>query len=362
LKTLDYTDELVSREVLERITEFTTFESENFVDQARFFGMNPAEDFRGADLTDVDFSDCDLSPFDFSGADLRGATGINVVGSPVLVGAETKDSLFEYQLQQEAFFKENPDLEDTVERVSSDYWANAVLRVESLLQGYRDLGAGMKIVSAIFDKTKDPTIRTNILLFMKISSESSTEHKIFIGNMLSKYSNNVSITLSGIRALSAFYSGHRDAFNWLVRFMTHENALVRSAAFKGVVRSARFKDAIGPALKYVQTTTEHAQRRAFVGHIAGLIGPAYQRAVFDFRAKRYFDLGEEITPDMIRSWSEDDFRDFLYRNDKLKRAAAEKVFEMRRIYRIGKVARNFGFSFKFAKAVTARIDQNISGE
>ena len=44
-----------------------------FVALARVAGLDPARDFRGADLCNVDFGADDLEVFDFSGADLTGA-------------------------------------------------------------------------------------------------------------------------------------------------------------------------------------------------------------------------------------------------------------------------------------------------
>jgi hypothetical protein len=45
----------------------------SFTDLARIAELDPARDFRGADLRNVDFGTCDLSGFDFSDADLTGA-------------------------------------------------------------------------------------------------------------------------------------------------------------------------------------------------------------------------------------------------------------------------------------------------
>lgn len=351
MKTVDYGDEFASPEIVNRVASLVDVDETNFVLLARRLTLDPAHDFQNGDLRDVDFSDCNLDGFDFSGADLRGATGVNVTGKPVLEGADVSDSLFEYQVGQERYFADNPDDRETVDRIAAEYWANAILSVERLIQSRAD-GSGTKIAAAIFDKTKDSTVRTNILLFMRLSSESSQDHKSFIGNMLAKHSDDISVLLAGVRALTAFYASHRDGFRWLLKFLNHKNPLVRSAAFRGVVNSKRLPEAIPDVVKYVLSTTQPEHRRAFVGRVSRLLGLKYARAAFDYRENRFIDFREEITMETLRKCDPDDYQKFSdQQQSELKAEIIRQLYERRRLAHLEAISRQYGFSFCYDKAV-----------
>jgi hypothetical protein len=104
---------------------------------------------------------------------------VNVTGTPVLDQADTSDSLFAHAQVRQKYFAGYPEDLATVQRLSNDYWANSVLHVESLLRADQGKGCSFNIATAVFDSTKNPTIRTNILMVMKIATSSATEHKAF---------------------------------------------------------------------------------------------------------------------------------------------------------------------------------------
>lgn len=364
MKAIDYTDDLFPPHIAQLARHILACEDTNFVNLAKLSEADPKTDFRHLNLSFVDFSNCDLSDFDFTGADLRGAYGTNVkwvIGSPILDKADTSDSLFSHALSQHQYFSDHPDDLEMTQRLSGDYWANTVLQVERLLQQDQGNGSGMKIARAVFDNSKDPSVRTNVLLFMNIVIDNSNEHKAFIYNTLSRYSNDVSVTLSGIRALSAFYASHKDTFNWLIKFLSHENPLVRSAAFVGITSSNKFMDGIAEITTYILHCNDHSHRRSFLGRAAGSLGRQYQHAVYNWSAKRYFDFGETISEDIVRAWDDRDFHEFRMQNYKLKLEIATKVYRARRIARIVRVGKTFGVSFKFDEKIKAEISKATSG-
>jgi hypothetical protein len=169
------------------------------------------------------------------------------------------------------------------------------------------------------------------------------------------------VTLSGIRALGAFYAGHKDAFNWLIKFLSHGDQFVRSAAFVAISGSSRYMEGIADITNYIVGCQEHSHRRAFVGRVAGSLGRRYQHAVYNWSAKRYFDFYEIITEEVIRAWEERDFYEFRMENYKLKVEAATKVYRARRIACIHRVGRAFGLSFKFDQKITTEIARAASG-
>jgi Pentapeptide repeats (8 copies) len=364
LKTISYRDDQLPPDTIHLTNCLLQSDIKNFVAQAAISRLNPKTDFRRLDLSFADFSDCDLREFDFTGSDLRGAYGTNVkwsIGEPILKGADTSNSLFSHELSQHQYFDDHPDDLDVAQRLSADYWANTVLEVERLLQKDRGKGSGMKIARAVFDNSKDASVRTNVLLFMNIVIDNSNEHKEFIYNTLSRYSKDISVTLSCIRALSAFYASHKDAFNWLIKFLSHENQFVRSAAFAGISGSSRYMEGVADITNYIVGCQEQPHRRNFVGRVAGSLGRRYQHAVYNWSAKRYFDFNEIITEEDIRAWEERDFYEFRMEHYKLKVEAATKVYRARRIACIHRVGRAFGLSFKFDKKITTEIARAAGG-
>lgn len=63
----------LDRTLLRGVRTILRARTKSFVALAKRAGLDPATDFRRADLRDVDFATDDIAGFDFSGADLRGA-------------------------------------------------------------------------------------------------------------------------------------------------------------------------------------------------------------------------------------------------------------------------------------------------
>ena len=63
----------LDRTLLRGVRTILRARTKSFVALAQRAGLDPATDFRRADLRDVDFATDDIAGFDFSGADLRGA-------------------------------------------------------------------------------------------------------------------------------------------------------------------------------------------------------------------------------------------------------------------------------------------------
>lgn len=358
MKTNNYTDDPISPKDLDTIRKFLGFEDTNFVNQAKFCHLDPKFDFQNIDLAHVDFSNCDLRGFNFAGADLRGAFGVNVtweVDDPIFDGADTSDSMFSHRLVQEKYFREHPDDSDLVDRLSAEYWANVIVQVDDLLQAEKDRDRAEKIAAAIFDKHKDPTVRMNILLFMRITTENSQDHKDFIFDTLTRYWKDTAVTLSGLRALNVFYIDQRDAFNWFLKYLEHPNSDVRKTAFRGAVRSARFSEGIKQILAYIRTCADSAQRRAFVGSAAGTISSQVRSSLYNYVDQTYFDFEEILTQTSVSTWNAEEFRNFRSRNESLKIDAATDTFFHRRLNLIGKFGSRFGLYFKYQKKNGAPI-------
>ncbi|AMA60128.1 pentapeptide repeat-containing protein [Bradyrhizobium sp. CCGE-LA001] len=349
MKTTDYTDDPISREYLKRIPQLLDLEDTNFVTQAKFCGLDPAEDFQNLDLGEVDFSNCDLRGFNFSGSDLRGCYGVNVrweVDDPIFDGADTDDSLFSHRLTQERYFQEHPDELEVVDRLSIDYWANVIIRVEEFLQD-KASDRGAMIARALFDRSRDPTVRMNILLFMKVTTEHSRDHKLFIFDILSGYESDPTVTLAAVRALNVFYGDDRDAFNWLLKYLDHSSREVRRAAFLGALRSDRIKDGLPRIISYVKDQADSAQRRAFVGVASRLISSQINSAVYNWRDKCFYDFHDVLSTSDVLAWNNEEFRLFEGRHTKQAAGVLVKTFLKRRLNLIGKFGERYGFHFRY---------------
>jgi hypothetical protein len=317
LKTTSHTDDPIRKEDSELIRELLEFDDTNFVKQAKICRLDPAADFQQLDLTDVDFSNCDLRGFDFSGSDLRGAFGVNVtweIGNPVLDGADTSDSLFTHQLEQQNYFRDHPDDLALVERLSTDYWANAIVRVDDLLQSAPDKARAARISHAVFARHKDPSVRTNILLFMRSASGSASEHKHFISHLLAKSWNNASLTLSCLNALIAFYGNSRDTLNWLLKYLSYPDHRIRKTAFFALLDSSKFQTGFKEIRSYAMSCDDRIQRRAFVGRSAKMVGHGAEAALYNYKEGNFLDFRTILDrPLLVDTWSPRGFADFRER-------------------------------------------------
>ncbi|NEW88772.1 hypothetical protein DU475_16085 [Rhodopseudomonas sp. WA056] len=296
MKTISHTDDLLSEEDWKLIRKLLDFPETNFVEQAKLCGLDPARDFQQLDLSNVDFSNCDLRGFDFSGTDLRGAFGVNLtweVGDPVLDGADTSDSLFTHQLQQQRYFRDHPDDLALVKRLSTDYWANTITRIDDLIQSRNNPVRATKISHAVFAAHKDNSVRTHILFLIR--STSASDSKYFIYDSLSKSWNDPGQTDSCLRILITLFGDSGQPFNWLLKYLKHPDDTVRKTAFFGLIKSPKFTSGLAEIKAYITACRDRVQRRAFVGKTAKLLGSETDAALYNYKEGNYFDFRDTLT-------------------------------------------------------------------
>ncbi len=222
--------DLVAPETIDLANRFLGYESTNFCDQIAFLKIDPTRELRHADLSFADFSGSDLSGFDFTGANLHGVTGVDVRwdNTTNFQDADVSNSVFAYSLAKQKFFSEHPEHAERVERLKNEHWANAILMVEAMLRA--DIktrsGEALKIARAVFDETKSLTVRSEILLYMGLGTETKEEHKAFIYNTLRNFSNEPGILRSCLRALRSLYADDKDSFNLMARYVEHADEKV----------------------------------------------------------------------------------------------------------------------------------------
>ncbi|NPV19376.1 pentapeptide repeat-containing protein [Bradyrhizobium aeschynomenes] len=315
MKTISYVDEPISRDNLEKIEQLLKFDETNFVRLTKLCNLDRATDFQNLDLTDVDFSNCDLRGYNFSGADLRGAVGVNVIweiGDPILDNADTSDSLFTHELEQHKYFREHPSDLALVNRLSTDYWANTIIRIDDLLRSTGDKSRSATIARAVFGKHKDPSARSNILLFMRSAVQNSEAHKNFISNILAGSWNNPEISLSGLSAMIAAYGHSRETFNWLLKYLGHPDKKIQKTVFFALLRSSKFPSAFKEIRSYVKNCDDSVMRRAFVGRSTEIVSEDAKSALYNFRDRVFFDFTEILNQSLlIETWSPKEFARFI---------------------------------------------------
>ncbi|SHG23959.1 pentapeptide repeat-containing protein [Bradyrhizobium erythrophlei] len=297
MKISAFETEALPPDFWEQAQRFLSLKEGNFIAQVDHLGWDRSRDFRHADLAGIDFSNCDLRGFDFSGSDLRNCYGTRVKwdATTIFTRADARGSLFEYAIQKADYFDTHPEDYETVKRLAGEIWTNAILGVEELLQRNKRGGSSLKIAQAVFDETKSTVVRSDILRFMRIASESEEEHKAFIFNTFARFSDQQSIVVAGIRALAGFYRDDIVVFNWLRCFLRSDNKDSRREAFKGLIASKHFLRGIGALRDYAINSGDSLTRRMLLGRLAAIAGPRYVRAARDTDVENYLDFIRPIT-------------------------------------------------------------------
>lgn len=256
---------------MDLINRYLSERPRTFSERVKYLGLNPAQDFRHADLTFEDFSLSDIRGYDFSGADLRGVTGSNVVWdqSTILDDADVSHSLFAYEITKGEYFRENPDLKNRVDRLKGEYWANTIIAVHEVLSDSKmNERARIKFAEAVFDGAGDRTVRSDILMVLGAAYSSAAEHKEFLYNVLARGSNDPGTLAIVVRTLGIFHRKDLDAFNTLQRFLRHNDASVVRSAIEGVFASKHFFKGYSDILSITKAAKNPAMRRALTGRIA----------------------------------------------------------------------------------------------
>lgn len=301
MKNEDTLQASIPADVLQLAEQFLGSDLGSFADQVRFLKLNPACDFRHADLADVDLSNSDLRGFDFTDADLRGAFGVNVLwdASTCFKGARTEDSVFSYRLSKVKFFEAHPDYADRVERLRDEHWANVILAVEGMLRADSKSGDALRIAKAVFDQSKNLTVKSEILLYLGLAVDTKEEHKAFIYHTLAQFGEKPSVLRSCIRTLRSLYVQDLDAFNIMTCFISHSDEKVSQEAATGVLSSKHLLRAPEHVRKALLSSEFSITRRAYVERIAKIELRQSCELLLDNVINAYVDFVEPISNDKI---------------------------------------------------------------
>ena len=302
--------------VFERGIEFLSCKETNFAAQVNFLGLDPSCDFMHADLSHTDFSNSDIRGFNFTGADLRHAVGLNITWdvTTIFTDADAGDSVFAYDIEKAKYFDAHPEDAETVRRFAGEHWANSILGVERLLQTDKGQGSSVWIARGVFEQTKSSVVRSNVLAFMRLATESADEHKSFIYNIFARFTDQEMTVLGGIRTLSTFYRDDADAFNWLKLFLENKSERMRVEAFKGLIISKHFFRAYASIRNYAVNSQDPLVRRIFLKRLAKLTGPSVEIACQDITVTNALDFAEPISARKLEEKAFKELQLFALRN------------------------------------------------
>jgi hypothetical protein len=295
-------DELVTPDVFNLAARYLEFDGANFNEHVEFLGLDPKNAFRFADLAGVDFSGANLRGFNLTGADLRGATGANVEWdeTTILMGANTGDSLFAYRLQHDRFLAENPAVAKRINMLLNEYWTHAILGVEKLLND-RKYPYGKMVAQAVFDETKDMVVRSNVLLFMRLATDSSEEHRQFIFNIIARHGSEVSVVRAALRALAALYPNNRGVLNIFKAYIGHEDEIIHNEALSAIIKSRHLVSMVHDIIPHLTGSKNGFRRRTMLARIAQTAGADYIAACWDTDIANALDYEEPISERKMRS-------------------------------------------------------------
>jgi len=304
LKTEHSIEALISEPIFRLAEDFIRFDDQSFSAQIKFLQLSPTSDFRYSDLSFVDFSNSDLRGFDFTGANLRGAIGRNVKwdDTTTIVEADIEESMFLYRSEKQRFFQNNPDAENSVRRLATDYWANTILRIGELLEDRKPPSASLQIAKAVFEESRDITVRTDILLQLG-RVDTKANHKAFLYTILSQTPETPAILRPVINVLRYQFHDDLDAFNIMLRYSDHSDRQIELAAIAGVLSSVHFNGAIERVRELVLKSTNPIIRRGFVGRIARKEFRRCARLLEDDSIRNFVDFKQQITESALRAMS-----------------------------------------------------------
>jgi hypothetical protein len=181
-----------------------------------------------------------------------------------------------------------------------NHWTNAILGVEKLLND-KKYPFGMKVAQAVFDETKDSVVRSNVLFFMRLATDSGEDHRQFIFNIMARHGSEMSVVRAALRALSALYPDNRGVLNIFKAYVGHVDETIRHEALSGIISSAHLLNVLNYILPYLRDGRNEFLRRQMLARIAQMTGTDYIAACWDTDVTNALDYEVPITERKLHS-------------------------------------------------------------
>jgi hypothetical protein len=159
-------------------------------------GLDPEQDFRFADLSELDFSYSDLRGYDFTGADLTGVVGAYAIVDETTIFADAivEDSIFSARIRLENLFTKDDRARTMLDKVSRQDWAGQILwSGKNLLQSKTDLAIVIPVTEALFYRAEDGFLKAELLSHLAARIESTRIMRELLVRTFSEFSNSTTI-------------------------------------------------------------------------------------------------------------------------------------------------------------------------
>ncbi|MDX0599618.1 hypothetical protein GOD17_31725 [Sinorhizobium medicae] len=272
-------DALISPVSKEKMNKVVASTSGNFGQLVRLASLDPVKDFQHADLRDTDFTDTNLDNFDFTGSDLRGARGIRVKWSPettVFTDALLEGSLFAHRVTVSAAL-ENQETRQLHRRIGGMTWQSQVIwAMRNVRRGVPDFERTRLLAATLFGKTSDSFLKGELLKYLEKSAAPGDEQ--IYGMMLdiiNGHSDDLHLIMKTIKILNESEAFGRARLKSAVEALlaSHDNRIV-ALAIRFLV-SVGTKDEIRELSQFALSRRAASLRHAFIGTLAGRLGPGY---------------------------------------------------------------------------------------
>jgi hypothetical protein len=255
--------------------------------------LDPKNDFKHCDLSDVDFSNSDLRGFNFTGSDLSGSFGINVLidKTTVLIGCDTAGSLFSSRRRREEFFK-SQDNEREYQLFKENEWSNTIISAGAYLGVNTDVNKlkkptrkGILFCERLLYETNDSTVRNNILFSMSNAKSNSDEYFELLLGMLAVYANNERLVRSALTIMADFFYDKRAAIGIFVWYLRTTNRSTLTAAVKGIARSRYFSEAAADVVRAIAGRDKYCVylRQTLLSEVAKRKGHEYRESLTEYQ-------------------------------------------------------------------------------
>lgn len=166
VKNSAFTSYVLSNGAISSLEEIAHAADYTFSKLVTIAGLNPAQDFRFADLRELDFSHSDLRGYDFTGADLTGAVGVHAIVDETTMVAEAivEDLIFSSRIRLEKFFAKDDRARAMLDKVSRQDWAGQILwSGENLIRSKANLDMAIPVTEALFYRATDGFLQAELL-------------------------------------------------------------------------------------------------------------------------------------------------------------------------------------------------------
>lgn len=288
---------VLSKQSLQDLERIASAEDHSFDQLVHLGNLDPNFDLRNADLTGVDMSNANLCGFDFTGANLSNSVGINVTwdSTTKFDGATLAGSVFAFQKQLDDTINKYPETQDLIDNISKADWAKQALWAgKNLLRGSRYNHIATKVTTALFLRTEDKFLISQLLQFLVPKLNEKMAIKEMLTAAICDHPNNLALIKSAFK-LFRQYQLHKDhAVRQIIMTLVIENHVqVCEESIRFILSTAPSKKEVKKILALAIAGNSNVGR-VYVSEVAKLRGEEYELITRDPISSASFDISTAL--------------------------------------------------------------------